>query len=69
MAFEKERAFGIIKIESKSVKLFTSNTSYNSISVGVNIKEARWIGTELGVFLENGKIRKYKTISSYTTIS
>ena len=69
MAFEKERNFGIIKIDKKIIKLYTTQTSYSSINIGTDIKDARWGGSELVVYLTDGKIRKYKTQTSYSTIS
>jgi len=69
MAFEKERNFGIIKIDKKIIKLYTTQTSYSSINIGTDIKDARWVGSELVVYLTDGKIRKYKTQTSYSTIS
>ena len=68
MAFERERNYGIIKIEKSVIKLYTSQTSYSSISIGHEIKDVRWVGTQLVVYLLNGKIRTYKTQSSYSTI-
>jgi hypothetical protein len=69
MSFEKEVKYGVIKIESKTIKLYTTQSSYSSINVGDVVKDARWAGSELIVYLQNGKIRKYKTYSSYSTIS
>jgi hypothetical protein len=69
MSFEKEIKYGVIKIEGKVVKLYTCQTSYSCINIGKDVKDARWIGSELLIFLSDGKIRKYKTQSSYSTIS
>jgi len=69
MSFEKERNYGVIKIEKKVLKLYTTQSSYSSINIGLEIKDARWLGSELVVYLCDGKIRKYKTSTSYSTIS
>jgi hypothetical protein len=69
MAFEKERKFGIIKIEKKVVKLYTSQTSYSSINIGEEISEAKWIGMDLIINIKNGKIRRYTNQNSFSTIS
>lgn len=69
MAFEKERTFGVISIENSRVKLYTSRSSYSCINIGKPIKDARWVGCELAVYLIDGKIRLYKTQSTYSTIN
>lgn len=68
MAFERERRFGVIKIEKRSIKLFTSNTSYSTINIGAEVRDAKWIGEELLVMINDGIIRKYKTQTSYSII-
>jgi hypothetical protein len=69
MVFEKERAFGIIKIEGKIIKLYTTNINCSSIHIGSEIRDARWTGLELVFYLTNGKIRRYKSFTSYSTIT
>lgn len=68
MTFEKESRFGVFKIDGKSVKIYSTNSSYTTIQTGITIKDVRWSGIELIVFLCDGKIRKYKTHSSYSII-
>ncbi len=68
MSFEKEKIFGIIKVEKRVLKLYSTQTCYSSINIGLDIKDARWIGSELVVYLCDGKIRKYKSSTNYSTI-
>jgi len=68
MAFEKESKFGVIKIDGKAVKLYSSPSSYTTINTGNPVKDARWAGNELIIYLNDNKVRKYKTPSSYITI-
>ncbi len=65
----KTKDFGILKPDGKSLRLYSTNTSYSVINVGHEIREARWIGDELVVYLTDGKVRKYKTQTSYTVIN
>lgn len=67
MSFVKERKFGVIKIEGFFIKLYTSQTSYSVINIGSEIRDARWNGNELFIYLTCGKVRKYNTQSCYST--
>jgi hypothetical protein len=69
MAFEKESKYGIIKIEGKTIKLYVSQTSCSVMNIGSEIKDARWSGNVLLVYLADGKIRRYSSQTSYSTIS
>jgi len=67
MAFEKESKYGVIKIVRNSLHLYTTQTSYSIINIGFEIKDARWQTNELLVYLAKGKVRKYKTQTSYSS--
>jgi hypothetical protein len=69
MAFIKESLFGVIKVEGKKVKLYSMATSHIIINVSSSIKDARWVGKELIIYLDDGQIRKYKSPISYSTIN
>jgi hypothetical protein len=69
MAWGSVKDFGILKPDGKSLRLYSTNTSYSVINVGLEIKEARWVGEDLVVYLANGKVRKYKSQTSYSTIN
>jgi hypothetical protein len=60
--------FGVLKIEGKTVKVYSDKYSYTTISVGEDITNANWAGGELNISLKNGKVRRYSDKYSYKTI-
>lgn len=69
MAFDsRQRDFGILKVDGRNVKVYSTNSAWMNIAVGKDIKDARWNGDEILVYLMDGKIRRYSSLSAYTTI-
>jgi len=68
MSWETANKYGVLKVEGKSVKMYSSQTTNNVIPVGSTVKDARWSGSDLVVYLEDGKVRKYKNFTTYNTI-
>lgn len=64
----KYPTFGVIKIENKIVKLYSSRDNYTSLTFSVPVKNAVWAGNFLNVSLTDGKIRRYSSRDSFTTI-
>ncbi len=65
---QKLKNFGVIKVEGKNVKLYSSSASYITISVSEPVTGASWAGDVLNVNLANGKVRRYTSSASYTTV-
>jgi hypothetical protein len=65
---KQQKDFGILKIDKQTVKIYSTQSSYSTINVGQEIRDVRWNGDVLLVSLTNGKVRRYKTQSSYDTI-
>jgi len=65
---QKLKNFGVIKVEGKNVKLYSSSVSYITISVNELVTNAIWAGDFLNVTLANGKVRRYSSQVSYTTV-
>lgn len=63
-----QKNYGVLKIEGKSVKVYSSSTSNQVLTVGEEIQEVRWNGDILLVSLKNGKVRRYNSMTSYTTV-
>ncbi|NWL04252.1 hypothetical protein DM790_25825 [Flavobacterium collinsii] len=69
MAFDSSFIdYGVVKIEGEKVKLYSTSSNHIYINVGKRISNAVWSGKELNVYLENGKVRRYSSPSSYITI-
>lgn len=64
----KYPAFGIIKIQGDKVCLYSSKDNYTSISTGKPVTSAVWAGNFLNVTLADGKVRRYSSRDSYSTI-
>jgi hypothetical protein len=60
--------YGVVKFESTSVKVFETQSKYSTINVGEPIQDARWTGSTVTVYLRNGKVRKYSSLSFYTNV-
>ena len=60
--------FEVVKISNQQVKVYRNNQASLTINVGHKIKDARWSNNYVLVTLENGKIRKYSTVSAYINI-
>ena len=64
----KYPAFGVIKIQGDKVCLYNSRDNYASISTGKPVTSAVWAGNFLNVTLADGKVRRYSSRDSYSTI-
>ncbi len=64
----KLKDFGVLKIDRNIVKVFETTTQYSNLNVGQEIVDARWAGNCILVNLKDGKVRRYSTLSVYTTI-
>ena len=60
--------FGVLKLDGRNVKVYCSQSSYVTVGVGVDVTNANWAGGELNVSLKDGKVRRYSSQSSYSTI-
>lgn len=68
MAWNNAKDFGVIKIDGKRVHLYHSRDNYNTIVLNDEVKEARWAGDAVVVYLKNGKARRYTSTDNYSTI-
>ena len=68
MAWENAKNFGVIKVEGKRVKLYHSKDNHNTIVLNDEVKDARWAGDAVIVYLTNGKARRYTSTDNYSTI-
>ena len=69
MSFSNEqRNFGVLKIDGRNVKIYSTQTSYSTINVGYDISDVRWSGDSILVTLKDGKVRRYTSQTSYSTI-
>jgi hypothetical protein len=69
MGWTKEQLnFGVLKILNQSVRIYSNPTSYSVINIGQEITDVRWTGGVLLISLKTGKIRRYVTQTSYTTV-
>ena len=70
MSWSNAQSFGVIKISGggKRVDLYYSRDNYNSIYLNDEVKDARWAGDAVVVYLINGKIRRYTSFLNYLNI-
>jgi hypothetical protein len=69
MAFDSRFiSYGVIKIEGEKVKLYSTSSNHIHINIGSDVTNAVWAGDVLNVYLSSGKVRRYTSPSSYTTV-
>ena len=61
-------AFGVIKIDGKAVKMYSSRDNYTSLTFTVLVKNAVWAGNVLNVTLADGKVRRYSSRDNYSSM-
>jgi len=66
-AWDKARIFGVVKCDKNVVKLYYSLINYETITLAndVCVRNAMWGGEGVVIYLTNGKVRLYKSKSSY----
>jgi len=60
--------FGVLKIEGKNIKVYSSRDNYTILTFTVAVNNALWAGNFLNVTLADGKVRRYSSRDSYSTI-
>lgn len=68
MSWDKAKDFGVIKVEGKRVKLYHSKDNHSTIVLNDEVKDARWAGDAVLVYLMDGKVKRYTSIDRYSTI-
>lgn len=69
MAFDNKFIdYGVIKVEGDKEKLYSTSSNHIYISVGKSVTNAVWSGDVLNVSLSDGKVRRYSSPGSYTTV-
>lgn len=66
MAWDKKYIdFGVVKIQKNTIKVYKDQFTALPLSMDSTVRNALWTGDELTVYLENGKVRKYKDQFTY----
>jgi len=62
--------FGLVTIEGQNrLKIYRNRDNYIYLTVGnESVKDVRWTGNTLTVYLNNGKVRRYSDQNNYITI-
>ena len=70
MSWDKAKQFGVVKFRKNIVNLYYTKDNYETITLPSEllVKNAMWTGDGVIIYLENGKVRLYKSKSSYTSI-
>ena len=68
MSWSNAKNFGVIKCEGKQIKLYSSRDNYNILAIHEEVRDARWAGDALVVYLASGKVRRYTSMDNYTFI-
>ena len=56
---QKHIDFGVIKLNGKrNVRVYKTSIEYTNLTIDQDVREARWGGDSVVVYLENGKVRK-----------
>jgi hypothetical protein len=63
----KYPAFGVVKIEGRNIKIYNNSGTYVMIQ-SIDAVSAQWAGNVLNVTMKDGKVRRYPSQSTYSTI-
>lgn len=59
---------GVVKVESNKIKIFKDPYNHITLHIGKPVNFALWVGDILNVYLEDGRIRRYKDPMNFVTI-
>ncbi len=69
MSFKSsEINYGVLKVKGRSVEVYESSSSYSLINTETEVESANWAGDAVLVKLKNGKMRRYKTKTTYENV-
>lgn len=70
MPFEQKYVnYGVIKIDNERLRIYKDKSDYMTLPIpGQKIMNAIWSGGAIVVTLADGKIRRYRDPSNYSTI-
>lgn len=60
--------FGVARPDGNLVKVYENKFAYVTLNAGSKVSYVTWAGDQLNVFLENGKVRRYKDKFSWVDI-
>ena len=60
--------FGVLEVCKNTVKVFESNIRHATITLNREVMDARWAGENIVVYLKDGSVRKYTSLSQYQNI-
>ena len=61
--------YGVLKLDgTKKVRVYKTQSAYDIINLSEDATDARWATDAINVYMKNGKVRRYTSLSQYTTI-
>ena len=63
----KYPAFGVVKIEGRNVKIYNNSGTYVMIQ-SIDAVSAQWAGNVLNITMKDGKVRRYPSQSTFSTV-
>jgi hypothetical protein len=64
----KLKDYGVVMVDKGHVKVFESLTQYDNLNISDSVKDARWSGNTIIIYLKDGSIRKYTSLTQYNSI-
>lgn len=70
MSFTREQQnYGVLKLDGpRKVRVYKTQSQYDIINLSEDATDARWANDAINVYMRTGKIRRYTSLSQYTTI-
>jgi len=70
MSFTKEHVgYGLLKLDGpRKIRVHKTTTQYDIINLSEDATDARWGGDAVNVYMKNGKVRRYTSLSQFTTV-
>lgn len=64
----KQKNFGVVKLDGRTVKVYETQTQYANINTDKQVSDARWGGDAVIVYLTDGSVRRYVSQSQYYNV-
>ena len=59
---------GVVKVDNSRIRVFKGQYNYFTIDVGKPVQIALWGGDCLNVYLQDGRVRRYRDRVNYITM-
>lgn len=64
-----QKNYGVLKLDgAKKVRVYKTQSQFDIINLSEDATDARWAADAINVYMKSGKVRRYTSLSQYTTV-